>query len=217
MSGATVGLIALPLALALGVASVPAGMHTPFPAPAVGIFTAIIAGFIISALGGSRVQIGGPTAAFVPVILLIVEKHGYDGLLLATIMAGMILVLMGLSRLGTLIKYIPYPVTSGFTTGIAITLIASQSKDFLGIQSADIAPREFWEKIPWLVRHIPDINPLTAFIAIGSAGLIYFWPRLGMRRVPGSIIARRYLVVHRSRKQANCSLLRCTSRSTAQA
>lgn len=189
MSGATVGLIALPLALALGVASVPSGLATPFPAPAVGLFTAIIAGFIISALGGSRVQIGGPTAAFVPVILLILEKHGYDGLLLATVMAGGILVLMGFARLGSLIKYIPYPVTSGFTTGIAITLMASQAVSFLGIQAGEAPPRPFWELVPWLLRHIPNVNPLTAFCAIGSAGLIYFWPRLGWRRVPGSIIA----------------------------
>lgn len=189
MSGATVGLIALPLALALGVASIPSTVQTPFPAPAVGLFTAIIAGFLISALGGSKVQIGGPTAAFVPVILLIVEKYGYDGLLIATIMAGLILVLMGFARLGTLIKYIPYPVTSGFTTGIAITLMAGQASAFLGMKTAEGTPREFWEKIPWLIRHIPDINPLSAFIAIGCALLIYFWPRLGMRRVPGSIIA----------------------------
>eukprot|EP01035_Chromulina_nebulosa_P008994 gene8994-12156_t len=124
LSGITVGLIALPLALALGVASIPAGVTTPFPAPAIGIFTAIIGGFIVSLLGGSRVQIAGPTAAFVPVVALVVSaKYGFDGLLLATLMAGVILVLMGLTGLGTLIKFIPYPVTSGFTTGIAVTLM----------------------------------------------------------------------------------------------
>ena len=112
MGGVTVGLIALPLALALGVASIPAGTAMPFPAPAVGLFTAIIAGFIVSALGGSRVQIAGPTAAFMPIVLLIVERYGYDGLLLATLMAGVILaIIMGLVRLGTVIKFIPYPVT----------------------------------------------------------------------------------------------------------
>jgi SulP family sulfate permease len=189
LSGVTVGLIALPLALALGVASVPAGVTTPFPAPAVGLFTAIIAGFIISAFGGSRVQVGGPTAAFIPVILLIVERYGYDGLLLSTVMAGVILFLMGATRLGTLIKFIPYPVTSGFTTGIAITIMASQMAEFVGIQTSTTPPREFIEKVIWLARHIPDINPLTAVVGIVCALFIYFWPRLGWRRVPGSIIA----------------------------
>lgn len=107
MAGMTVGMIALPLALALGIASVPQGVATPFPAPALGIFTAIIAGFLVSALGGSRVQIAGPTAAFIPIILLIIEKHGYGGLLMATMMAGVILMIMGFAKLGSLIKYIP--------------------------------------------------------------------------------------------------------------
>lgn len=103
LAGVTVGLIALPLALALGIASIPSGAATPMPAPALGIFTAIIAGLIISVLGGSRVQIGGPTAAFVPIILLIVIEHGYVGLMVATIMAGIILVLMGVTKMGALI------------------------------------------------------------------------------------------------------------------
>lgn len=189
LSGVTVGLIALPLALALGVASIPAGVSTPFPAPAIGLFTAIIAGFIISAFGGSRVQIGGPAAAFVPAILLIVERYGYDGLLISTIMAGVILLIMGLTRIGSLIKFIPYPVTSGLTTGIAILLITNLSTEFIGIQSTTTAPREFLARIPWLICHIPEINPLTAIIGIASALLIYFWPRLGWRRLPGSIVA----------------------------
>lgn len=189
MAGVTVGLIALPLALALGVASIPSGATLPFPAPAVGLFTAIIAGFIISALGGSRVQIGGPTAAFVPVILLIIERYGYSGLLIATMMAGCILVIMGLSRLGTLIKYIPYPVTSGFTTGIAVTIMLGQAPDLLGIQAGTPAPREFFEKLIWLAKNIPHVNPLTAIVGIICALLIYFWPRLGWRRIPGSIVA----------------------------
>src|SRR5690606_13577709 len=121
---------ALPLALALGIASVPSGTSTPYPAPAIGLFTAIIAGFLISGLGGSRYQIGGPTAAFIPVVLMIVEQHGYAGLILATIMAGVILLFMGLARMGTLIKFIPWPVTSGFTTGIAVSIMATQAADF---------------------------------------------------------------------------------------
>jgi sulfate permease, SulP family len=189
MGGVTVGLIALPLALALGVASVPVGTVTPFPAPAVGLFTAIIAGFIVSALGGSRVQIAGPTAAFMPIVLLIIERYGYDGLLLATIMAGAILVVMGLARLGAVIKFIPYPVTSGFTTGIAVSIMVSQVPDFLGIKGGTPPPRDFFEKIPWLWGHLPDINPVAAGAGVASAALIYFWPRFGWRRLPGIIVA----------------------------
>lgn len=193
LSGVTVGLIALPLALALGVASIPAGIAAPFPAPAIGIFTAIIGGFIAAALGGSRVQISGPTAAFVTVILLIIEMHGFDGLLLASLMAGVILVGMGLTGLGSLIKYIPYPVTSGFTTGIAVTLMASQAAFFLGISAPTSPPREFIEKLPWLAAHLPDFNLPTLLIATVSTLFIHFWPRYRDRlhagRVPGAIIA----------------------------
>jgi SulP family sulfate permease len=188
MGGVTVGLIALPLSLALGVASVPYGAATPFPAPAVGLFTAIIAGFIVSALGGSRVQIAGPTAAFMPIVLLIIERYGYDGLLLATIMAGVILIVMGVARLGAVIKFIPYPVTSGFTTGIAISIMASQVPDFLGIRGASPAPREFLEKIPWLAANAATINPLAMATGVASALLIHYWPRFGWSRLPGIIV-----------------------------
>ena len=189
LAGVTVGLIALPLALALGVASVPAGTPTPFPAPAVGIFTAIVAGFVVSAFGGSRVQIAGPTAAFMPIVLMIIERYGYDGLLLATVMAGIILVIMGLARMGTVIKYIPYPVTSGFTTGIAVTIIVSQLADLLGIEAKSRAPQDFIGKVPWILAHLPNANPLAAATGLGSALLIYFWPRFGWRRLPGIIVA----------------------------
>jgi len=139
-------MIAIPLALALGIASVPAGAETPLAAPALGIITAAIAGFIISALGGSRVQIGGPTAAFIPIIVLIISEHGYSGLLLATMMAGGILVVMGLARMVALIKYIPWPVTSGFTTGIAVAIMVGQLPDFVGLSAGEAIPREFFEK-----------------------------------------------------------------------
>lgn len=192
LSGITVGLIALPLALALGVASVPFGAATPLPAPALGIFTAIIGGLIAAALSGSRVQVSGPTAAFVAVILLVIEKHGYDGLILATLMAGAILVLMGLAGLGNLIKFIPYPVTSGFTTGIAITLVASQAADFLGVRATEAPPREFVERVPWLLTHLNGTNLITLAIALGSALFIHLWPRYRDRlragRIPGAIV-----------------------------
>jgi SulP family sulfate permease len=161
----------------------------PFPAPAVGLFTAIVAGFIVSALGGSRVQIAGPTAAFMPIVLLIIEHYGFDGLLLATIMAGVILVVMGLARLGAVIKYIPYPVTSGFTTGIAVSIIVSQLPDFLGIRAATPAPSEFVAKIPWFWSHATAINPVAAGTGLACAALIYFWPRFGWKRLPGIVVA----------------------------
>jgi len=189
LAGLTVGMIALPLALALGIASVPAGMATPFPAPALGIFTAIIAGFLISALGGSRVQIGGPTAAFIPIILLIIERHGYSGLLLATVMAGVILVIMGLAKMGSLIKFIPWPVTSGFTTGIAVAIMASQTSDFLGIHTSEPAPRDFLERLHWLGKHLADSNGPTLALASVCLAIMVLWPRLGLKRVPGSIVA----------------------------
>ena len=189
MGGVTVGLIALPLALALGVASVPFGAVTPFPAPAVGLFTAIIAGFIVAALGGSRVQIAGPTAAFMPIVLLIIERYGYDGLLLATIMAGCMLVVMGLARLGAVIKFIPYPVTSGFPTGIAISIMVSQLPDFLGITGGAPQPREFLDKLPWFWSHLDGINPVAAATGAASALFIHYWPRFGWSRLPGIIVA----------------------------
>jgi len=181
LSGVTVALIALPLALALAVASIPAGVATPIPVPAIGIFTAIIGGFLVSLLGGSRVQISGPTAAFVTVILLIIDRHGYDGLLLATLMAGAMLVLMGLSGLGTLIKFIPYPVTSGFTTGIAIAIIVGQVPGFIGLPAEAVPPREFSEKLPWLFEHLPALNAATLCVAALAAALLYWWPRYAAR------------------------------------
>lgn len=188
-SGVTVGLIALPLALALGIASIPEGTATPFSAPALGIFTAIIAGLIISLLGGSRVQIGGPTAAFVPIILLIVSEHGYAGLLLSTMMAGVILILMGVARMGTLIKFIPWPVTSGFTTGIAVAIMITQVPDFLGMRPAGPMPREFFERLTWLHENITTLNLHALGLAVACAIIILLWPRLRMPRVPGSIVA----------------------------
>jgi len=189
MAGLTVGMIALPLAMALGIASVPAGVATPSPAPALGIFTAIVAGLLVSALGGSRVQIAGPTAAFVPIILLIIERHGYSGLLMATLMAGVILIVMGLAKMGSLIKFIPWPVTSGFTTGIALAIMATQSSDFLGIRTSESAPRDFIERLHWLGVHFKDLNVPTLVLAVGCLTVIVLWPKLKLKRVPGSIVA----------------------------
>jgi len=188
-AGITVGMIALPLALALGIASVPAGAETPLPAPALGIFTAIIAGLLISVLGGSRVQIGGPTAAFIPIILLIVSEHGYSGLILATLMAGVILILMGMFRMGALIKFIPWPVTNGFTTGIAIAIMLTMVPDFLGLQAEEAMPQEFFEKIPWLIESAGLTNWHSLTISTMCLAVLLIWPKLGLRLVPGSIVA----------------------------
>src|ERR1043165_1877307 len=128
LAGLTVGVIALPLAIAFAIAS-----HVK---PEQGLYTAIIAGFLISALGGSRVQIGGPTVAFVVIIAGVVDQFGYEGLVMATLMAGVILLILGLVKLGAMIKFIPYPVTTGFTTGIAVIIASSQIKDFFGLNIA---------------------------------------------------------------------------------
>jgi SulP family sulfate permease len=134
LAGLTVGVIALPLAIAFGIAS-----HVT---PQQGLYTAIIAGFLISALGGSRVQIGGPTGAFVVIIAGVMDKFGYGGLALATLMAGVILIVMGLAKFGAMIKFIPYPVTTGFTTGIAVIIASGQIKDFFGFNIEKV-PSEF--------------------------------------------------------------------------
>ncbi len=187
-AGITVGLIALPLSLALGIASIPGGMEVPLPPPALGIITAILAGVVVSLMGGSRVQIAGPTAAFVPIILLIVSKHGYTGLILATMMAGVILILMGLTGMGALIKFIPWPVTSGFTTGIAVAIAMSQLPDALGLPSGN-APSHFFERVHWLFTHAPESNGFAIIVASSCTILIAFWPYLHLRKIPGSIVA----------------------------
>lgn len=189
MAGITVGLIALPLALALGISSIPAGADTPLPAPALGILTAVVGGFLISALGGSRLQIGGPTAAFIPIVLLIVVRHGYSGLLLATMMAGGILILMGLARMGSLIKFIPWPVTSGFTTGIALAIVLTQLPSFLGLHTGEVMPWEFFEKLPWLWRNVGTFHAPSLALAVGCVLLIWWWPRFGPRWLPGTVVA----------------------------
>jgi SulP family sulfate permease len=189
LAGITVGFIALPLALALGIASIPGGTQTPYPPPAVGLFTAIFAGLVISILGGSRVQIGGPTAAFIPIVLLIIEKYGYSGLILATLMAGGILMAMGFARMGTLIKFIPWPVTSGFTTGIAVSIMATQAGDFLGIRTESPPPREFFHRLQWIWENLSHCHFASLGLALTCVLLIGLWPRLGIKRVPGSIVA----------------------------
>src|ERR1700730_13700052 len=148
-AGLTVGIVALPLAMAFAIAS---GVK-----PESGIFTAVIAGFIISALGGSRVQIGGPTGAFVSIVFGVIAIYGLDNLYICTMMAGVMLVIMGFARLGGLIKYIPYPVTTGFTCGIAVLIFSTQIRDFLGLQVAQVPP-DFFDKLKLLVQNIGQVH-----------------------------------------------------------
>src|SRR5229473_623503 len=149
ISGITVGIVALPLAMAFAIAS---GVK-----PEAGIFTAVIAGFIISALGGTKVSIGGPTGAFIVILFGIGAKYGFDNLLICTILAGGLLVTMGVARMGTMIKYIPYPVTMGFTSGIAVLIFSTKIKDFFGLQ-VDKVPSEFVEKMKVLGEHIGTLH-----------------------------------------------------------
>ena len=179
LAGVVVGIVALPLALAFAIASgVP---------PERGLYTAVIAGFLISALGGSRVQIGGPTGAFVVIVYGIVAKYGYDGLVVITIMAGVILVILGLARMGALIKFIPYPVITGFTSGIAVIIFSSQLKDFLGLKMGAI-PAEFMEKWTAYGEHLRSIDIPTTLIAVGTLVILVVWPRVS-RMVPAPFVA----------------------------
>ncbi|MCK6603082.1 MAG: sulfate permease [Bacteroidetes bacterium] len=178
-AGTIVGIVALPLAIAFAIAS---GVS-----PEKGLYTAIVAGFIISFLGGSRVQIGGPTGAFVVIVYGIIEKYGIDGLMIATIMAGGILIIMGFAKFGGLIKYIPYPIITGFTSGIAVIIFLSQIKDFFGLEMGSV-PSEFFEKILAYSGHIHTLNPWAFLIAAGSLAIIVFWPKVN-QKIPGSLIA----------------------------
>lgn len=179
LAGVLVGIIALPLSIALAIAS-----GAP---PAAGVVTAVVAGGLISLLGGSRYQVGGPTGAFVVLVYQIIHTHGLEGLAVATLMAGVILVLMGFARLGNVIRFIPYPVTVGFTAGIAVIIFAAQIRDFLGLE-VDAVPPEFMGKIVTFGRHLNSASPSTVFLALASVLIIQFWPRV-TRKIPGSLIA----------------------------
>ena len=178
-SGVTVGLVALPLAMAFAIAS---GLS-----PEAGIYCAIVTGFIISAFGGSKFQIGGPTGAFVVVVAGIVSTYGLDGLFMCTMMAGVILVVLGLTGMGTAVKYLPRPVVIGFTNGIAVLIASTQIRDFFGLQLADV-PSEFAERMLALARHAGTFSPAaTAFGVTALVGMIAL--RRALPRIPGAIIA----------------------------
>ena len=179
LGGLTVGIVALPLSIALAIAS---GVK-----PEQGLYTAIFAGLVIAVFGGTRAQISGPTGAFIVIVYGIVEKYGYEGLVIATLLAGLMLILMGLARMGSFLKFIPYPVVVGFTTGIALIIFSSQIGDFLGM-GLDKVPSDFVTK--WLVylQHIGNVDLYTVLVGIGSLAIIIIWPRI-TRRIPGQLVA----------------------------
>ena len=179
MAGIIVGIVALPLAIAFGIAS---GVT-----PEKGIITAIVAGLVISLFGGSKVQIGGPTGAFIIIIYGIIQKYGFEGLTIATLMAGLFLVLFGLLRLGTIIKYIPYPIVVGFTSGIAVTIFTTQIKDLFGL-TLPSNPSDFIEKWGVYLQNFNTIDPWCALIGVASVVIIAVTPRFS-KNIPGSLIA----------------------------
>ena len=179
LAGVIVGIVALPLAIAFGIAS--------GATPEAGILTAIVAGFIISFFGGSKVQIGGPTGAFIVIVYGIIQDYGMNGLCIATFMAGAFLILMGILHLGTIIKYIPYPIVVGFTSGIALTIFATQIKDLFGLQIESV-PAGFLDK--WVVyfRNFDTVSWWSLLIGVGSILIIVFTPKIS-RKIPGSLVA----------------------------
>lgn len=188
MAGLTVAVVALPLAMALAIAS--------GTTPDVGLHTAIVAGFLISAFGGSRVQIGGPTAAFIPVVFNVIQEHGYEGLVLCTLLAGLILVAAGLMRLGTLMKYMPQPVITGFTAGIAVTIFTSQVKDALGLEIPGQLPGEFLGKWALYLAHMDTLQWVVLALTLGCLAIIVglkrwrpSWPVLLIAVVAGTLVA----------------------------
>lgn len=178
-AGIIVAIIALPLSIALAIAS---GVS-----PEKGLHTAIIAGFLISMLGGSRVQIGGPTGAFMVIVYGIVSQFGVDGLIIATILAGLMMILMGFMNLGSIIKYIPYPITTGFTSGIALVIFSSQIKDFFGLNIAEV-PAEFLDKWKVYMDSLDTMDFQTTSIGILALLIIIFWPKIN-QKIPGALIA----------------------------
>ncbi|MDE6270152.1 MAG: sulfate permease [Muribaculaceae bacterium] len=178
-AGIVVGIVALPLAIAFGIAS---GVS-----PSIGLITAIIGGFLVSAFGGNSVQIGGPTGAFIVIVYNIIAQFGLHGLAIATLMAGLILVAMGLFRLGTVIKFIPYPIVVGFTAGIALTIFSTQINDFFGMGLTDL-PGQFLPKWGKYLTHLADIDPTTTLTALVSLLIIILTPRIS-KKLPGALIA----------------------------
>jgi SulP family sulfate permease len=179
LAGVVVGIVALPLAIAFAIAS---GVR-----PEQGLYTAIVAGFVIAVLSGSRVQIGGPTGAFVVLVFSVIQEFGYDGLAVATLLAGGLLIAMGIARMGAVIRFIPYPVTVGFTTGIALIIALSQVPDALGLALAE-RPTEFVPRIAAYALGLVTLNPAAALVCLGTVLVVALWPRVS-HRIPGPLVA----------------------------
>lgn len=179
MAGVIVGIVALPLAIAFAIAS---GVS-----PEKGLYTAVIAGFIISAMGGSKVQIGGPTGAFIVIVYGIVQQYGVNGLIIATFIAGVMLIIMGFARLGAVIKFIPHPLIVGFTSGIALLIFSSQMKDFFGLEMGAV-PADFIDKWKSYIEHFSSVNVYAFIIAAATVIIIFLWPKI-THKIPGSLIA----------------------------
>ncbi|EMA1870413.1 C4-dicarboxylic acid transporter DauA, partial [Cronobacter turicensis] len=179
IAGITVGIIAIPLAMALAI-----GSGVP---PQYGLYTSAIAGIVIALSGGSRYSVSGPTAAFVVILYPVAQQFGLSGLLVATLLSGVFLILFGLARFGRLIEYIPLPVTLGFTSGIGITIATMQIKDFFGLEIAHM-PEHYLPKVAALAVALPGLNPGDAAIGIVTLGMLIIWPRLGIR-LPGHLPA----------------------------
>lgn len=180
VGGLTVGIVALPLSIALAIAS---GVK-----PEQGLYTAIFAGFVIAVLGGTRAQISGPTGAFIVIVYGIVQRYGYEGLVIATLLAGVILIVMGLMRMGAFLKFVPYPVIVGFTTGIAVIIFSSQVADLFGLKLEKV-PADFLEKWIEYIRHFGTPNLNAVAVGVASLLVIVLWPRFVTRRIPGQLIA----------------------------
>jgi SulP family sulfate permease len=178
-AGVIVGIVALPLSIAFAIAS---GVN-----PQAGLYTAIVAGFLISALGGSRVQIGGPTGAFVVIVYGIVQRYGVDGLTVATLLAGVMLVVFGVARLGGVIKFIPFPVVTGFTSGIAVIIFSGQVKDLLGMRMGTV-PADFVGKWEAYARHLDAVTPHAAIVAAAALAILILWPKVS-HRIPAPFVA----------------------------
>ena len=179
IAGVVVGIVALPLAIAFGIAS---GVS-----PTIGLITAIIGGFVVSACGGNSVQIGGPTGAFIVIVYGIIEKFGFEGLAVATVLAGIMLVLMGVLKLGTVIKFIPYPIVIGFTSGIALTIFTTQIKDLFGLTMQEV-PADFLSKWWAYFRSFDTTNLWALGIGVTSILVIALTPKVS-KKIPGSLIA----------------------------
>src|SRR5580693_7254987 len=178
MAGLIVGIVALPLAIAFAIAS---GVS-----PEKGLYTAIIAGFIISLIGGSKVQIGGPTGAFIVIVYGIVQQYGINGLIIATFIAGVMLIIMGFARLGSVIKFIPYSLIIGFTSGIALIILSSEVKDLFGLKMGAV-PADFIEKWKSYISHFHTTQLYTVIVGASTIAIILLWPKV-THKVPGSLV-----------------------------